>query len=911
MRMKNKGKRMLALFLVMILSTSSLTVNASQSRGSNFNKNYTLNGSQADNIVAVALAQQGKTKAQLGYTEAWCADFVSDCAQLAGVGNVIPFDGYCQTLYNKVKNAGGRDVSSPKKGDLVFYYCSACKVHWCHVGLMIDSQRSIEGNYGGKVSLVNGAYRDSAGHSLSNGIVTRKFVTPAYTENTLFLTTPQLSLSAGTNTYGHGASIAFNWTWGGSEADGYNLFIAKNIEGTKEYDWKNARRTFFPGNATTSGIISPSVFAPGGGYAAYMQACAPNDKRSGQSNFVYFVVEKPKAQWKIWISRSKMGNETEVVPVGKTCYLCYQIIDKDTQKNWDELYNSNYEVKETFTFPNGKTYSYAYTNDNNWIAITPAEAGKYKGTVEIAGDFTDKLECSFTVKKFYYGDIDSDDDITVTDLSMANQAVNNPKILTAEQKKRADVNADGAVTKADVTLITEYVLGTITEFPAENHVHSYSSKVTENATCTSAGVRTYSCVCGESYTTAIPRISHTTVSDPAVAATCTRNGKTAGSHCSVCGAVLKAQAIVPMTGHHKVLKNAREASCTQTGYTGDTYCKDCGKKLSDGKIIAKIPEHVHNYTVRITKEATCSNEGIKTYTCPCGHTYTERMEKTPHKEVTDEAQAAACTQNGKTQGSHCSICGIVIIACKTVPATGHMHTEVRNARTATTLSAGYTGDTYCKDCGVKISSGKITEKIREEEGGKTGTDDPLEDKELNTDRKENGITDERNDLEDEEDDVENEEDEEMEVGDLLYDVQGKAEYKVIKITGNSVFVSYNATLNKRQKTIAVPNQIKTEEGFVCKVSAISQKAFYKNKRVRKIILGNQITKIGARAFSGCNSLSSLTIKSKKISSKSLSSKAFKGISSKVKIKVPKTKRNSYRKLFLKKGLSKKVKVCNI
>lgn len=41
------------------------------------------------------------------------------------------------------------------------------------------------------------------------------------------------------------------------------------------------------------------------------------------------------------------------------------------------------------------------------------------------------------------------------------------------------------------------------------------------------------------------RVNHTAVTDPAVAATCLKTGKTAGSHCSVCGEILKAQKSVP------------------------------------------------------------------------------------------------------------------------------------------------------------------------------------------------------------------------------------------------------------------------------------------------------------------------------------------------------------------------------
>ena len=176
----NRIGRFLSVFFVALFFVSLTTVNATQVRTGYYNRSYTLGNNQADNIVAVAQAQMGKTKAQLNYTEAWCADFVSDCASLAGISNIIPGNGYCQTLYNNIKNKGGQDVSSPQKGDIVFYYCKSCSVHWCHVGIMINSSQSVEGNYNGKVSLVNGIYKDGNGHSLANGHITRRFIRPAY-----------------------------------------------------------------------------------------------------------------------------------------------------------------------------------------------------------------------------------------------------------------------------------------------------------------------------------------------------------------------------------------------------------------------------------------------------------------------------------------------------------------------------------------------------------------------------------------------------------------------------------------------------------------------------------------------------------------------------------------------------------
>ena len=83
-----------------------------------------------------------------------------------------------------------------------------------------------------------------------------------------------------------------------------------------------------------------------------------------------------------------------------------------------------------------------------------------------------------------------------------------------------------------------------------NAYDSYVSKITSGATCEGEGVRTYTCSkCDHSYSEAVVAIGHTAVTDAAVAATCTVAGKTEGTHCAVCNAVLKAQETIPATGH--------------------------------------------------------------------------------------------------------------------------------------------------------------------------------------------------------------------------------------------------------------------------------------------------------------------------------------------------------------------------
>ena len=68
-----------------LLVVFAMPVSATQDRSANFSKNYgTLTGNGATDMVKIALAQEWKTGASFGYTEYWCANFVSDCARIAG-----------------------------------------------------------------------------------------------------------------------------------------------------------------------------------------------------------------------------------------------------------------------------------------------------------------------------------------------------------------------------------------------------------------------------------------------------------------------------------------------------------------------------------------------------------------------------------------------------------------------------------------------------------------------------------------------------------------------------------------------------------------------------------------------------------------------------------------------------------
>lgn len=84
------------------------------------------------------------------------------------------------------------------------------------------------------------------------------------------------------------------------------------------------------------------------------------------------------------------------------------------------------------------------------------------------------------------------------------------------------------------------------------------------------------------------------------------------------------------------------------------------------------------------------------------------VEKCIHNKKT-QTVAATCETEGETKVV-CTKCGEVFETNK-IPATGHKNTEIRNKVNATTTTEGYTGDTYCKDCGKLIASGTKIEKL--------------------------------------------------------------------------------------------------------------------------------------------------------------------------------------------------------
>lgn len=303
-------------------------------------------------------------------------------------------------------------------------------------------------------------------------------------------------------------------------------------------------------------------------------------------------------------------------------------------------------------------------------------------------------------------------------------------IYASEVTKKANCTDDGVITYTCANCGDKY-----TEV-IKAKGHNYSAEVTKKATCDTDGVKTFTCAdCGDVYTEKLEALGHTYGISEVVKPTCDNDGYTKFT-CSVCGDSYSK--VINATGH-KYNDKIVSASCDKSGYTLHT-CENCGDIYKDN-FTSPLG---HDYTSQTVKPA-CETDGEKTFTCTrCGDTYTEVIKAKGHvykrtvvaagcetdgytlvecmechdsfKEdyvaakghtiVTDKAVAATCTTAGKTEGSHCSVCGKVIKAQTEIKAKGHVAGDWITDKAAV---VGVKGRKHrsCTVCGAVVETADI------------------------------------------------------------------------------------------------------------------------------------------------------------------------------------------------------------
>ncbi len=186
----------------------------------------------------------------------------------------------------------------------------------------------------------------------------------------------------------------------------------------------------------------------------------------------------------------------------------------------------------------------------------------------------------------------------------------------------------------------------IWENGADNAPYSYFETTAAAPTCTEPGKTVHTCsLCGASYSEATGEsaLGHTLEAIPGTAATCEADGLTEGSKCTTCGETVTAQEVIPALGHD----------------------------WDEGAV---------------TTAATCTSDGILTYTCAndSAHTKTEPIPATGH--IPGEGATCIAPQS-------CTVCGIELGA-----AVGHSWNEGETVTRPSPEGDGLTRYT-CLTCG--------------------------------------------------------------------------------------------------------------------------------------------------------------------------------------------------------------------
>ena len=453
----------------------------------------------------------------------------------------------------------------------------------------------------------------------------------------------------------------------------------------------------------------------------------------------------------------------------------------------------------------------------------------------------------------------------------------------------------------------------------ENHWDD--GKITTTPTCTKTGVKQYTCTnCSETKTEEIAALGHDYSSDWTIdtAAAC----ETVGSkshHCTRCDSKIDVTEI-PASGHSwNDGAITTEPTCTDEGVKTFT-CNACGKTRTeavaalghnyssdwtidtaaacetvgskshhctrcDSKIdVTEIPASGHSWNDgAITTEPTCTDEGVKTFTCnACGKTRTEAVAALGHNYSSDWTidTAAACETVG-SKSHHCTRCDSKKDITE-IPASGK-HTWNNGVITKPATIAEEGVKTYtCTVCGVTRTETIAKLPMPTVTPVPTATPTPAITSAPTVTPTPS-----------------------VSVGTKITDKKTGNIYKVTSSRSSSQTVAFIG--NKVKTSVIIPTTIKIK-GATYKVTEISTNAFKNNRKLKKVVIGQNIVRIGKNAFYGCKKLTSITIKSSRLTLKNIGKNAFKNTSPKATVKVPKKQKALYNQILKKRGLNKKAKV---
>lgn len=596
------------------------------------------------------MAQKEKTKSQLGYSEAWCADFVSDCAKLAGLSNIIPRHGYCGTLYNNIKNAGGIEVSSPQKGDIVFYYCTASSCPgsgkpWVHVGIMVSSNSSIEGNSGGKVSYKSPlTYTDcndhTYGHSGKNSVIV-KYLRPKYnnikpilpgTIDNSYKQPVNVTADHKIYTYDeYGNQESGRWIDSGDKcyigAVYTNGFVRIKYPTSSGERWSYAKRNDFKLNSPWYSELNPENL--GDEFDAlilnkhYWKPLMIENSILENSNVVLGTENQSNMSREVWHFKRNSDGSYRIMPLHNLGLSLDTDVDSKRVLIWGNHDGANqkwfiYKYGARFVFrpacsdtmvldlsgdyeDDGTPIQIWEKNDSDaqifdiWKFSSPGSS-KLSATAGTASTNTKFSWTKSSDTEKYYLKIWKNKAWEGASYKEIGTTDTNLNVILPEGTYQAYIDSCNNYSYTCSNVIT------INVGPCQHIFGNWT--ITKNSTCTEDGSKSRKCtLCGKTETATIAKIGHN-YTNTVVKPTCTEQGYTLHK-CSNC-------------------KNEYK----------DTYVNATGHKFSDWTI---------------TKNPTCVEDGSKSRKCSlCGITETTTVAKTGVITVTFDADSGSVSPTSKT-----------------------------------------------------------------------------------------------------------------------------------------------------------------------------------------------------------------------------------------------------------------------
>ena len=811
---------------------------------------------------------------------------------------------------------------------------------------MINSSQSVEGNYNGKVSLVNGIYKDGNGHSLANGHITRRFIRPAYASAKPFhinIDSPKAGAS----------------TTSGITAEGWAIYgngvtnVTCNINGNtyncsrKSRPDVAERNPGYPtGNEGFSYYIPEHLMHPGTNqltFTAYNgNTVLGSSTRTFQYNMtasktlsdgLYTIVSAVNNNSVFDIEWASMVDEGNLVISNRNggnnqkfdvTYLGngYYKIEAHHSKKALDVYNASTErlanVQE-FGYHGGMNqkwilrsagdgYYYIISANNgmymdlpnadispgnsiwmNWGNGSPAEKWKFESTTE------KREEYNFTY-------INCDGSRTYlcgpgSTIRIRADQIKNGKRFKKFQVKSGNVKIDNeystsiTVTMPESDLIIEAVYETIPTY-----------KVTFNSNGgTVSGTGTKTVTSGEKYGT-LP--------------TATKSGYTFdGWYTSGSGGTrITENTTVSLTGNQTLYAHWTEKTYTVTfnanggNLSGNSYIT-----VKTGSRYGTLPTATRNsytfdgwYTsenggTKITENTTVSLTGnqtlyahwtaVKKYGVTIYNGTGNKTEMYP--AGTSVRVKADSLENGMEFSKWVVLSGNIKLENES-----DIETSFTMPERSVVIQAVYEKSQADTDAGTDTDTdtGTDTDAGKDADTGKTDT--PEADTE-----------------QDDEDDEEDESDlwTEFISGKIRYEVMDGKEAAVVGLKTKQVTkvkipstVSYDGRIYKVTEIsdYAFKKSSVTEVVIADSVKEIGTSAFLGCKKLVKVTIGANTTKIGTKAFKDCSELKTIIVRSKKL--KRIGKNAFSGIRKNAQIKVPAAQYKKYKKLFKGKGQGKKV-----